>query len=161
TWAEMRRDYGRLVQQHTLRADHVIVISAFTAGEVHQRLGVPMSRISVCRPGAPNWAPRGSAPAGPGDGDILFVGTLEPREEVGGLPGAYTQLVQRRPDAPRLILAGQDIPLSKPWLEALSRPPLAGKATHLGYIADQEREALYKGASMLVLPSFNEGFGLP
>ena len=25
TWAEMRRDYGALVQQHVLRADHVIV----------------------------------------------------------------------------------------------------------------------------------------
>jgi glycosyltransferase involved in cell wall biosynthesis len=158
TWAEMRRDYGRLVQQHALRADHVIVISAFTAGEVHQRLGVPMSRITVCRPGAPNWAPRGSAPA---DGYILFVGTLEPRKNVGGLLAAYTQLAQRRPDAPRLVLAGRDIPLSKPWLEALTRPPLAGKATHLGYVADHEREALYKGAAMVVLPSFNEGFGLP
>src|SRR5262249_16785240 len=38
TWAEMRRDYGRLVEQHTLRADHVIANSAYTAGEVHQRL---------------------------------------------------------------------------------------------------------------------------
>ncbi len=167
TWAEMRRDYGRLVQQHALRADHVIVISAFTAGEVHQRLGVPMSRITVCRPGAPNWSPRASAPtaasagSAAGEGYILFVGTLEPRKNVGGLLAAYTQLLQRRPDAPRLILAGRDIPLSKPWLEALSRPPLAGKATHLGYVADEEREALYKGAAMLVLPSFNEGFGLP
>jgi glycosyltransferase involved in cell wall biosynthesis len=160
TWAEMRRDYGRLVQQHTLRADHVIVISAFTAGEVHQRLGVPMSRITVCRPGAPPWTPRATAPA-PGEGYILFVGTLEPRKNVGGLLEAYSQLVQRRPDAPRLILAGREIPFSKPWLEAIARPPLSGKATHLGYVADHEREALYKGASLVVLPSFNEGFGLP
>jgi glycosyltransferase involved in cell wall biosynthesis len=164
TWAEMRRDYGRLVEDHTKRADHVIVISAYTAGEVHQRLGVPMSRITVCRPGAPKWTPRKSATTSsltPGEGYILFVGTLEPRKNVGGLLEAYAQLLQRRPDAPRLILAGRDIPLSKPWLEMLTRPPLAGKATHLGYVKDDEREALFKGASMLVLPSFNEGFGLP
>jgi glycosyltransferase involved in cell wall biosynthesis len=159
TWAEMRRDFGRLVEQHTRRADHVIVISAYTAGEVHQRLGVPMSRITVCRPGAPRWTPRKAAQ--PGEGYILFVGTLEPRKNVGGLLEAYSQLVQRRPDAPRLILAGREIPLSKPWLDALARPPLAGRATHLGYVKDADREALYKGASMLVLPSFNEGFGLP
>jgi glycosyltransferase involved in cell wall biosynthesis len=158
TWAEMKRDWGAIVQQHVLRADHVIVNSAYTAGEVHQRLGVPMPRITVCRPGAPDWTPRAAAPA---DGYILFVGTLEPRKNVGGLLEAYTQLLRRRPDAPRLILAGRALPSSKPWLEALSRPPLAGKAIHLGYIDDSEREALYKGASVLVLPSFNEGFGLP
>jgi glycosyltransferase involved in cell wall biosynthesis len=158
TWAEMKRDWGAIVQQHALRADHVIVISAFTAGEVHQRLGVPMSRITVCRPGAPDWTPRAAAPP---DGYILFVGTLEPRKNIGGLLEAYTQLLRRRPDAPRLILAGRALPASKPWLDALSRPPLAGKAVHLGYVDDGEREALYKGASVLVLPSFNEGFGLP
>jgi glycosyltransferase involved in cell wall biosynthesis len=158
TWAEMRRDYGRLVEQHTLRADHVIANSAYTAGEVHQRLGVPVARITVCRPGAPRWTPRKGPPA---DGYVLFIGTLEPRKNVGGLLEAYTQLVRRRPDMPRLILAGRETPLSKPWLEALTRPPLAGRASHLGYVNDAEREALYKGASLLVLPSFNEGFGLP
>ena len=96
-----------------------------------------------------------------GTGYILFVGTLEPRKNVGGLLESYTRLVQRWPDAPRLVLAGRSVALSKPWLEALTKEPLASKAIHLGYVADSEREALYKGASVLVLPSFNEGFGLP
>jgi glycosyltransferase involved in cell wall biosynthesis len=209
TWAEMRRDYGALVQQHVLRADHVIVNSAYTAGEVHQRLGVPQTRITVCRPGGLSWTARKAAKpaaddggngigagaaggaekaeAGPvavaggvrgapamvvgppvtaggmtlGTGYILFVGTLEPRKNVGGLLQSYTRLVQRWPDAPRLVLAGRSVALSKPWLEALTKEPLASKAIHLGYVADSEREALYKGASVLVLPSFNEGFGLP
>jgi glycosyltransferase involved in cell wall biosynthesis len=198
TWAEMRRDYGALVQQHVLRADHVIAISAYTAGEVHQRLGVPLSRITVCRPGGPSWTARRSTKSGTdeapmsatgttgsagaagmnaaprvtwppvtaggvslGSGYILFVGTLEPRKNIGGLLQAYTQLVHRWPDAPRLVLAGRTVALSEPWLEALTKEPLASKAVHLGYVADSEREALYKGASVLVLPSFNEGFGLP
>jgi glycosyltransferase involved in cell wall biosynthesis len=171
TWAEMRRDYGALVQQHVLRADHVIVNSAYTAGEVHQRLGVPRARITVCRPGGLSWTARKAAQvtdqgvtAGGvalGTGYILFVGTLEPRKNVGGLLESYTRLVQRWPDAPRLVLAGRAVALSKPWLEALTKEPLASKAVHLGYVADDEREALYKGASVLVLPSFNEGFGLP
>lgn len=160
TWAEMKRDYGQIVQQHTLRADHVIVNSAYTGGEVHQRLGVPMSRITVCRPGAPDWTARAGPPPAD-DAYILFVGTLEPRKNVGGLLEGYAQLLQRMPDAPKLILVGRALPISKPWLEAMNRPPLAGKAIHLGYVKDEEREALYKGAAMLVLPSFNEGFGLP
>jgi glycosyltransferase involved in cell wall biosynthesis len=194
TWAEMRRDYGALVERHVLRADHVVVNSAYTAGEVHQRLGVPLARITVCRPGGVGWTARRAAKPGAEDagsgapgtgaagtgaaalvtgqkvtaggvslepGYILFVGTLEPRKNVGGLLDSYTRLVQRWPDAPRLVLAGRTVPLSKPWLEALAKEPLASKAVHLGYVADSEREALYKGASVLVLPSFNEGFGLP
>jgi glycosyltransferase involved in cell wall biosynthesis len=30
-----------------------------------------------------------------------------------------------------------------------------------GYVSDDERASLYRAASMLVLPSFEEGFGLP
>ena len=159
TWAEMRRDYPQLVQQHSLRADHVVVNSAYTAGEVHQRLGVPLAKITVCRPGAPDWTPRTGPPAD--GGYYLFVGTLEQRKNVGGLLESYKELLERMPDAPRLVLAGNAGPHARPWLEALSRPPLEGHATHLGYVPDSEREALYKGAAALVLPSFNEGFGLP
>jgi alpha-1,3-rhamnosyl/mannosyltransferase len=32
---------------------------------------------------------------------------------------------------------------------------------YLGYVADADREALYAGARTLVLPSLDEGFGLP
>ena len=145
---------------------------------------MPLSRITVCRPGGPSWTARKAAKPATDDagkgaaalvtgqpvtaggvslgtGYILFVGTLEPRKNVGGLLQSYTQLVQRWPDAPRLVLAGRSVALSEPWLEALTKEPLASKAVHLGYVADSEREALYKGASVLVLPSFNEGFGLP
>ncbi len=30
-----------------------------------------------------------------------------------------------------------------------------------GYVEDKDRQAVYAGARLLVLPSFNEGFGLP
>jgi glycosyltransferase involved in cell wall biosynthesis len=38
---------------------------------------------------------------------------------------------------------------------------LAGRVRHLGYVGDPDRERLYREASMLVLPSFDEGFGMP
>jgi glycosyltransferase involved in cell wall biosynthesis len=156
--AEYRGDYGRLVQRHAQEADHIIVISAYTAGEVQSRLGVPQSRMTVCRPGAPRWTPRERPPMEP---YVLFVGTLEPRKNVGLLLEAYGRLIARGVSMPRLLLAGRAVEESQPWLEALERPPLVGVATHAGYIADEAREGLYKGAAMLVLPSFNEGFGLP
>jgi len=55
THAEVRRDYPALSPGHVRRADHVIVISEHTAADVHERLDVPRSRLSICPPGAPDW----------------------------------------------------------------------------------------------------------
>lgn len=158
THAEIRRDYPRLVRDHAHRADHIVVNSAYTAGEVHQRLDVPRACITVCRGGSPGWSPRSAAPPA---GHILFVGTLEPRKNIGGLLDAYTALLQRVSDPPLLLLAGRAAPGAQRWLERLNHAPLYGRVRHLGYVSDEERRRLYEEARLLVLPSFNEGFGLP
>jgi glycosyltransferase involved in cell wall biosynthesis len=38
---------------------------------------------------------------------------------------------------------------------------LERRVVFTGHVSDSELESLYAGASLLVLPSFNEGFGLP
>ena len=43
----------------------------------------------------------------------------------------------------------------------MSRPPLAGHVEYRGYVSPPQREALFKGAQAFVLPSFDEGFGIP
>jgi glycosyltransferase involved in cell wall biosynthesis len=158
TRAEIRRDYARLAALHARKADAIVVVSEFTAGEVVRRLKVPRERITICSPGAPAWAPR---PQPQPDGPILFMGTLESRKNVGVLIAAYRRLVTALPSAPPLLLAGRATEDAVPWLAAIAEPPLAGRVEHLGYIAPDHRYELYCRASMLVLPSHNEGFGLP
>jgi glycosyltransferase involved in cell wall biosynthesis len=158
TRAEIRRDYGPLAASHAQRADAVVAVSRFTAGEVERRLGVRRERIFIASSGAPAWTPRRApVPKGP----ILFMGTLEPRKNVGTLLQAYAALRARMPNAPPLWLAGAATEASAPWLRAIQEPPLAGHVTHLGYVAADRRYDLYIQASMLVLPSHLEGFGLP
>ncbi|MBI3401919.1 MAG: glycosyltransferase family 4 protein [Acidobacteria bacterium] len=177
TRAEIRRDYAPLARAHALRADAVIVPSAFTASEVERRLGVPRDRVAVCPPGAPAWTPRAAAPDA---GYVLFFGTLEPRKNVGGLLDAYERLLAgpadrlrggsgsptrqaeaevRRP-VPDLVLAGKATDDARAWLNRLERPPLKGRARHIGYVDPANRRALYEGARLLVQPSFEEGFGI-
>ncbi len=43
----------------------------------------------------------------------------------------------------------------------MHQPPLAGHVEYRGYVPADEREALFKGAQAFVLPSFDEGFGIP
>jgi glycosyltransferase involved in cell wall biosynthesis len=155
---EIRRDFPRLVRQHAQRADHIVVNSAHTAGEVHDRLDVARSSITVCRAGAPAWPARLELPA---DGPILFVGTLEPRKNIGGLLDGYERLLALGPRVPELLLVGRATAAAAPWLARLAQPPLAGRVRHLGYVSDTERRTLYERARLLVLPSYDEGFGLP
>ena len=156
--AEIRRDYPGRARDHANRADLVVVISEHTAAAVRTRLGVPADRIVLCRPGAPDWRPR-DAPAA--DGPVLFVGTIEPRKNLPALFAAYERVLAVRPDAPPLLLAGAVVEHSAAILADLdARPSLAGRVRHLGYVSDADRYRLYADASMLVLPSLEEGFGM-
>ena len=158
TRREIRRDYPALAPAAVGGADHVLVNSEHTAGEVHRRLGVPRERLSVCRPGAPPWAPRVDEPRG---GYILFLGTLEPRKNVGLLIDGYERLLARGGDPPRLVFAGATPPASRALLARLAAPPLAGHVEVRGYVDPARRLDVYSGALVLVLPSHTEGFGLP
>jgi glycosyltransferase involved in cell wall biosynthesis len=136
----------------------VVTVSQFTAGEIIRRFGVDPARLVVCSPGAPDWQPRPAAPPG---APILFMGTLEPRKNVGLLLDAYALVRERIPQAPRLALAGAVTPAAADWVRRIAEPPLAGHVDLLGYIDAGRRYELYTSAAMLVLPSHLEGFGLP
>jgi glycosyltransferase involved in cell wall biosynthesis len=160
TEREIRRDYPRLAESHARRAARVIVPSPHTADETVDRLGVARDRVVVCPPGVPDWRePIAGRP--PANGYVLFVGTLERRKNIDGLLDAYARVLARHPTAPKLVLAGSAGAEAQPWLDAIARPPLAGHVEHLGYVRDVDRQRVYAGARVLVMPSFDEGFGMP
>jgi glycosyltransferase involved in cell wall biosynthesis len=160
---EIRRDFPGLVRDHAQRADHIIVSSAYAARDVQRRLTVPAAKMTLCEPGPPPWAAaiaeeRRTAPAG---SVIVFIGTVEPRKNVRGLLAAYGRLRQRRTDAPDLVIAGGVRESARADLASALSPPLAGHVWIRGYVSDVERRQLYRDARLLVLPSLEEGFGLP
>lgn len=161
--AEIRRDYASLAPAHARRAHAVLTSSRYTAGRIERELGVAPERVYVCPPGAPAWGrdilTRPDRPAG--DGVVLFVGTLEPRKNVGALLEAYRILLRRGENPPLLCLIGRATPDAAGWLQDIRLAPLAGHVVHAGYIGESEREMWYRKAKMLVMPSLDEGFGLP
>lgn len=161
TSAEVRRDYAGLVERSARNADAVISSSRATADQIVRRLHVPAARVTVARPGVPPWARGARSQPRRANDPMLFVGTLEPRKNVGALLEAYARLLGRRHDVARLLLAGRQTPAAAEWLQRIARPPLAGHVDVLGYVPDADRRALFERASLLVLPSWHEGFGLP
>jgi glycosyltransferase involved in cell wall biosynthesis len=157
--AEIRRDYAALAADHARRAHAVVTSTEHGRQLIVKQLGVPPSHVHVCRPGAPEWENLGRTPHRPDNGYVLFVGTLERRKNIGVLLDAYTRLLAHGGPTPRLVLAGLPTPDATEWLARMSTPPLRGHVEHLGYVTDRER--VYAGARVLVLPSLDEGFGLP
>lgn len=160
TTAEIRRDYATLAPSHLARADAIITISEYTRARAAARFGLPLDKITVCYPGAPAWTPRVEPTA---LGPILHVGTVEPRKNVKTLLQAYADLLRRRPDVPPLVFAGR-VEASASLMPALVSDVLrqhADRVQYLGYVPEEEKIRLYREASMVVMASTEEGFGIP
>ena len=164
TGAEVRRDYVELVREHVKRADGVLCVSEHTAGEARRLLDVPEEKIAVTPLGVdPEFRepiddvrvaatlhklklPRGG---------ILYVGSDEKRKNLVNLVMAYLNLAGRRPGFPPLILAGP----GSSWAQGGQHVGPQIRAT--GYIERVDVRALMSASAVLVLPSLEEGFGLP
>ncbi len=92
---------------------------------------------------------------------ILFVGTFEPRKNILGLVKAYQQIVQRMPDAPSLVLVGRRGWLFDETMAQIDSMNLGTRVIWREDISDEMLPVVYNLASVLVMPSFYEGFGFP
>lgn len=92
---------------------------------------------------------------------ILFVGTIEPRKNVDGLIKAYSLFPLAFRRAIPLVIAGKkgwNCENINPLVEELG---LKNMVRFIGQIHDNELPGLYRSASVVVYPSWYEGFGLP
>jgi glycosyltransferase involved in cell wall biosynthesis len=93
---------------------------------------------------------------------ILFVGSIEPRKNIQNLVEAYTKLPMFIKDTYSLVLAGGKGWKDEQILASIKDAQNNGnKIIQTGYITEAEKDALYKDASLFVLPSHYEGFGMP
>lgn len=81
---------------------------------------------------------------------LLFVGTLEPRKNLSGLTAAIGLLDEPLP----LVVAGAD-----GWGDLDIEP--ACDVRFLGFVPNEDLDALYAGAEVFCYPSEREGYGLP
>ena len=97
---------------------------------------------------------------GIGEKYFFFVGTIEPRKNIGTLEKAFELLAAKDPDV-QLVIAGGIGWNCDNVLEQIKNSPYADRILQIGYVEKQEKLDLYAGAAAYVLPSHYEGFGLP
>jgi glycosyltransferase involved in cell wall biosynthesis len=93
---------------------------------------------------------------------FLFVGTLEPRKNLGRILEAFKLFLKTNPEH-QLILAGSKEFAHGRYSEILANKYLLDSSSIItpGYLDHDDLNALYCGAEALVFPSLYEGFGIP
>jgi len=92
---------------------------------------------------------------------ILYVGTLEPRKNVGGLARAYARLPKELRDQYALILAGAPGWYSADIMKEIESLGMSDRIRITGYVDRRSLEGLYSMASVFAYLSVYEGFGSP
>jgi glycosyltransferase involved in cell wall biosynthesis len=91
---------------------------------------------------------------------VLFVGTIQPRKNLGRLAEAMS-FVTNAGLPHQLVIAGKRGWLASEVETLISRSAAAERVHYLGYVANSDLPALYTGADAFCFPSLYEGFGLP
>lgn len=152
---EFRERFTAQARDAAERSDLIIAVSAFTARQVEQFLGVDPARIRVIhhgvRPAPVTARTRGKEQM------ILSVGAIQRRKNTVRLVEAFEQL----DTGWKLILAGSSGFDSQETIQRIERSPRKRDIQVLGYVPDSELEDLYQHASIFAFPSLDEGFGMP
>lgn len=143
-------------------AGRVLVPSSHTGAEVTSQLRVPRRRVAVtpeaparldCRPEPAPGIPAG-APL------LLHVGNYYPHKNLEVLVRSLA-LLPDRPPAPVLVLAGAPDWFEERLRRSVAEHGLSGRVVFVGRVSDAQLVWLYRSATLFVLPSLSEGFGLP
>lgn len=154
--------YFRHYVPAVLRASRaVIVISQSTRRDVERFYGVPSEKIHVVMAGydSDRFTPDGAAADVVTAPYALYIGNVMPHKNLLRLIDAFALVADRVPLT--LVLRGsgkaRHVRALHQRIDALR---LRDRVDWRPYVPAHELPALYRGASMLLLPSLYEGFGL-
>ncbi len=160
TLGEIRRDYKALVQKHSQKSDAIIAISEHTRQILIDRLNIHPSRVYMIRLAADPFFSE-SVPderakeilqrLGVMRPYFLFVGGYDPRKNLPVLLEAFESMEEK--DG-QLVITGP-----RRWPEPEIKNP--EHVIRLGYVSREELRVLYRESVALVMPSKEEGFGIP
>lgn len=163
-----RAAYYRLAVSRAVRtARRLITDSNATAGDLMERLGVASDRIDVVPLGvdpafgavAPETRAAARARYGLPERFFLYVGTHEPRKNLGRLVEAFERIADSCPHD--LILAGRSGWKNGPLRRKIEASRWRDRIRMPGFIRREDLPAVMAAAQAFVWPSLYEGFGLP
>jgi glycosyltransferase involved in cell wall biosynthesis len=152
----------RYVPKSIRRSNLVITISEATKSAIQRHYGTADSKFVITPIPPPKTDITPEKPSNINGKFILFVSTLEPRKNFIGLVRGYMQLPAEARHEYSLVLAGGPGWNVQSELAEITKLQEQGEnIITTGYISEQEKAWLLQNATLFVLPSHYEGFGMP
>lgn len=138
-------------------ATRIICVSEDTKRSLVDHYGIPDEKISVIHNAVDTgwFHPLGTDRT---PNSILYVGRIDKRKGIEFLIRSMPLVLQQIPDA-QLLVGGKGCYLKK-MKSLVSRLHLERNVTFLGFVPDDQLNALYNRARCVVVPSIFEGFGI-
>ena len=165
------RIYGNMMLRFaSARASRIVTPSHFTRQCLIERLGAEPAKVSVIPCGLsevfhPQTKEQGAEAVrrccGITAPYLLFVGSAAPHKNLVTLLQAYRLISARRRDVPHLVVVLPNEAAAE-RIDPKLRSLLATPGVHCLYaVPDETLASLYSAALMTIMPSYEEGFGLP
>lgn len=152
--------YRFIIRSAVARARHIITVSQTAKKDLVNYLHIPPDRITVVYNGNTRHEIKPIRPADIQDSFYLCVGSSYPHKNVTLVIDAWNELVRQGFRVP-LVLCGQEDIFRDRIVAYIRDRGLTGSITHLGMVSEAELSWLYGHAKGLIVPSLQEGFGLP
>lgn len=158
----------RVVPRSIKKADFILTVSEAVKAELVEHFKLDPSRCVVTSiPPEPGYFVKNDNEIHkkygiPTEKYIFFIGNLEPRKNLSTLVEAYQLLPDNIKSEYSLVLAGGKGWKTEKSKQSIQKAQDAGeKVVHIGYADQADAAALFQKASVFVMPSFYEGFGMP
>lgn len=145
--------FGTFALQRYVRAEAIVVDSAFSRDELLEVADIPAGRVHVVYPGvSSDYCGVRRAPNG--DATILVPGTVERRKNLEVLIRALPSLPQAR-----IVSVGPSTPYREECEQLARELGVAGRLEFRGYVTRDVLLELYATCALVAVPSRYEGFG--
>lgn len=150
---------GYLEAGNIYRAQRIVAPSAYSARRLSELYGIPLSRVAIVPEGIDviRFPDPGRKPV-TRDVVILSVAHQYPRKNTRMILEVFARLRLRFPQV-RLKIAGGGPELSNLRSQAI-RLGISDRVEFLGSVSDEELLRLYGEATLFILPTLQEGFGI-
>jgi len=157
------RQYRRRVVPTIARqADAVVTVSRHSMEQLVERLGVDERKITVLPNAVPDqWIDGASRAAAARQNAFLAVSGDAPSKNLAGLLAAFAEATHQLPSDFRLWIVGVPATSRDKFRTIAAANGVIDRVDFFGLLSEAELQGLYCTARALILPSLNEGFGIP
>jgi len=161
---------GGLGRLYAHRATVTLTDSFYTKAILLKRFRLPDQKVHVVYPGIDPrfFEAKGEAPFEKIRAKyrihqpyLLYVGNFKPHKRVDCLIEAFGRLSETVRRTTQLVLAGRRTPETGVLRQLVRRLGLEGQVVFTDFVAEEDLPSLYRGATLFVFPSSEEGVGLP